>query len=490
MTKVDYFLISDDVLHSNIGLKVVPEGRCSLKDYEKWVVISDLEQSKPLHTKLKDLKTHLKLWYAQTKEIEANRKNYILATLRDLDKKIDDDHATNVDRTTRINRMQELEDLENLESMDLAAVWDCGRQKTPGLDGYSFMFIKKLWDLLKHDIQSFVVYYRPISLIGIHYKIVAKILANRLSKVIDSIISPEQYAFIKGRQILDDPLILSETIDWYKKLLDKLGFGIKWRNWIKAGLTSAGTSILINAILTSEYSLKRGLRQGDPLSPFLFIIVMEGLYMDLNDDLAANMLHGIKVGSLDLVMSDSEHFTVSYTSISSDSDPSAWGILLMDADEVPEIDPYEEVSQQGQVAPPSPAYAPDTIELEDHVPMYAPDPEEDLEEDPDEDPVDYAADADNDEEEEEGEEHLAPADSTAVASPGVDPIPSAEEIELFETDEYVATPPPPPAYPTTLRMSVRSQAPIPFPSEAEVARLLTLPTPPPSPLTPLSSPLP
>ncbi|GKA43563.1 hypothetical protein Tco_0736287, partial [Tanacetum coccineum] len=179
-----------------------------------------------------------------------------------------------------------------------------------------------------------------------------------------------------------------------------------------------------------------------------------------------------------LVMSDSEHFTVSYTSISSDSDPSAWGILLMDADEVPEIDPYEEVSQQGQVAPPSPAYAPDTIELEDHVPMYAPDPEEDLEEDPDEDPVDYAADADNDEEEEEesskdeeeeeGEEHLAPADSTAVASPGVDPIPSAEEIELFETDEYVATPPTPPAYPTTLRMYVRSQAPIPFPSKAEI----------------------
>ncbi|GJU31729.1 putative RNA-directed DNA polymerase, eukaryota, reverse transcriptase zinc-binding domain protein [Tanacetum coccineum] len=164
-----------------------------------------------------------------------------------------------------------------------AAVWDSGSQKAPGPDGYSFMFIKKFWDLLKHDIQSFVVrffstgtfpqgsdsafitlipkvsnplfikYYRPISLIGIYYKIVAKILANRLSKFIDSIISPEQYAFITGRQILDGPLIHSETIDWYKKrkmkmmlfkvdfekafdtvswryldyVLDKLGFGIK-----------------------------------------------------------------------------------------------------------------------------------------------------------------------------------------------------------------------------------------------------------------------
>ncbi|GJU31728.1 hypothetical protein Tco_1175317 [Tanacetum coccineum] len=86
---------------------------------EKWAAISNLKQSKPLHTKLKDLKSHFKLWYPHTKEVEANRKNYILATLRDFDKKIDDGHATDVDRTTRISRMQELEDLENLESMDL-----------------------------------------------------------------------------------------------------------------------------------------------------------------------------------------------------------------------------------------------------------------------------------------------------------------------------------------------------------------------------------
>ncbi|GKF60538.1 hypothetical protein Tco_0177324, partial [Tanacetum coccineum] len=75
-----------------------------------------------------------------------------------------------------------------------------------------------------------------------------------------------------------------------------------------------------------------------------------------------------------LVMSDSEHSTVSYTSISSDSNPLAWGIPLMDADEVSEMDPYKEVAQQGQVAPPSPAYAPDPIELEDHVPVYVSEP--------------------------------------------------------------------------------------------------------------------
>ncbi|GKF45643.1 hypothetical protein Tco_0135445, partial [Tanacetum coccineum] len=53
-----------------------------------------------------------------------------------------------------------------------------------------------------------------------------------------------------------------------------------------------------------------------------------------------------------------------------------------------------------------------------------------------------------------------------------------------------AATPPPHAYRTTARMSIRAQAPISFPSEAEVARLLAIPTPPPSPLTPLSSPLP
>ncbi|GKA37936.1 putative RNA-directed DNA polymerase, eukaryota, reverse transcriptase zinc-binding domain protein [Tanacetum coccineum] len=245
-----------------------------------------------------------------------------------------------------------LDSMVSLEEIR-AAISDCGSQKVSGQDDFLFMFVKKFWDLLKHDIQTFVVNffisctfpqgsnsafitlipkvsnplyikdYRPISLIGVHYKIVSKILANRLSKVIDSIISHEQSAFISGRQILDGPLILSEVIDWYKKrkkkmmlfkvdfekafdsvswrfldhVLEKLGFGVKWHGWIKAGLVSAQTSILLNGSPTSEFSLKRGLRQGDPLSPFLFIIVMEGLHIALRDGLAANMFRGVKVGS-------------------------------------------------------------------------------------------------------------------------------------------------------------------------------------------------
>ncbi|GJS58578.1 hypothetical protein Tco_0653362 [Tanacetum coccineum] len=98
--------------------------------------------------------------------------------------------------------------------------------------------------------------------------------------------------------------------------------------------------------------------------------------------------------------------------------------------------------------------------------------------------------SEEDEDVEEEEEHLPPANSTAAASPVVDLVPSAAKTEPFETDESAATPPPPPAYRTTTRMSIRAQTPIPFPSEAKVDRLLAIPTPPPSPLTSLSSPLP
>ncbi|GKD35050.1 hypothetical protein Tco_1250559 [Tanacetum coccineum] len=124
------------------------------------------------------------------------------------------------------------------------------------------------------------------------------------------------------------------------------------------------------------------------------------------------------------------------------------------------------------------------------------------------DPFDYPADegddgddddesSDDDEDDdvnikgdEEEDEHPAPANSIAVALPAVDHAPSAEETEAFETDESAATPPPHPAYRVTARISIRDEPPTPIWSDTEVARLVAIPTPPPSPLSPWSSPLP
>ncbi|GKF45579.1 hypothetical protein Tco_0135381, partial [Tanacetum coccineum] len=211
--------------------------------------------------------------------------------------------------------------------------------------------------------------------------------------------------------------------------------------------------------------------------------------------------------------SDNASSAVTYTSISSDSNGLSWSIPLVNAGELSEIDPYEEVAQQGQVHPLSPAYVPDPIKLDEHVPVYVPEPEhlkyhvptdddiqvedqpypddasptaespghiadsksmeedsidypdkpedenEDPEKDPEEDHIDDPADRedgddepsndDNDDddtddedkeptEDEEDEEHLAPADPSAV--PVVDHVPSAGDIEAFETDESAPTP--------------------------------------------------
>nr|GEW08398.1 RNA-directed DNA polymerase, eukaryota, reverse transcriptase zinc-binding domain protein [Tanacetum cinerariifolium] len=166
--------------------------------------------------------------------------------------------------------------------------------------------------------------FRPISLIGAQYKIIAKVLANCLARVIDSVISQEQSAFIQNRQILDGLLMSSEVIQWCKRKKNKLlvfkidfekafdsiswdflfqvmrfmGFNEKWMNWISGYLSSTTSSILINRSPTREFNISRGLRQGDPLSPILFIIAMEGLHVAIEDDIAAGLYRGLKVNTL------------------------------------------------------------------------------------------------------------------------------------------------------------------------------------------------
>ncbi|GKA19420.1 RNA-directed DNA polymerase, eukaryota, reverse transcriptase zinc-binding domain protein [Tanacetum coccineum] len=96
-----------------------------------------------------------------------------------------------------------------------------------------------------------------------------------------------------------------DSVSWrfLDHVMERLGFSSTWRKWIMAGLKSSRASILVNGSPTSEFSLKRGLRQGDPLSPFLFIIVMEGLHIALKDGLTANLFQGVKIGSSEIRLS-------------------------------------------------------------------------------------------------------------------------------------------------------------------------------------------
>ncbi|GJV01915.1 RNA-directed DNA polymerase, eukaryota, reverse transcriptase zinc-binding domain protein, partial [Tanacetum coccineum] len=306
----------------------------------------------PFHEKLKVIKQHFKNWTRQVKNVEIDRKQEIISKISDIEAKIDSNTVSEVKKEDRMKLLKERDDLQQLEDMDVTLnmafhtfykdkfdVSDSLTELPPvvpfaTLSQEDSMELEKLvtleeiraasyWELLKEDmgndvrcvLESFVMPrgvnssfitlipkisnpihikdIRPISLIGMQYKIIAKILANRLSKVIDKVVSKEQSAFIAGRQIIDGPIVLSELMirgsEKEMKKVDPWVWGRKWRRWIQVCLHSARSSVLVNGSPTSEFSIKRGLRQGDLLSPFLFIIVMEGLHITMKNAVLEDM---------------------------------------------------------------------------------------------------------------------------------------------------------------------------------------------------------
>ncbi|MFS7909556.1 putative RNA-directed DNA polymerase [Helianthus anomalus] len=161
--------------------------------------------------------------------------------------------------------------------------------------------------------------YRPINLIGCISKIVSKILAKRMKCVIGSVVSDTQTAYIEGRSILDGPLMVNEIVSWtksskrkamlfkvdFEKAFDSINWGFLdsvmsqmafptlWRKWVMGILSSARMSVLVNGSPTLEFNIQRGVRQGDPLSPLLFIIAMEALHITMESAKEMGIFKGV-----------------------------------------------------------------------------------------------------------------------------------------------------------------------------------------------------
>jgi hypothetical protein len=206
-----------------------------------------------------------------------------------------------------------------------------GDLKAPGLDGYGAKFFKATWSIIKKDVIAAVMEffryetmyyainstlvtlipkhsaaktikeYRPISCCTTIFKIISKILTTRLSKVLSSVINISQAAFVPGQHIHDHILLAYElirgysrrggtpkcmmqldlqkaydTVDWHAlhQILREIGLPGQFIRWVMLGVSTVSYKFNIQGRHTNFMKAQRGLRQGDPISPLLFVIVM------------------------------------------------------------------------------------------------------------------------------------------------------------------------------------------------------------------------
>ncbi|KAL4346365.1 hypothetical protein GQ457_17G012800 [Hibiscus cannabinus] len=221
--------------------------------------------------------------------------------------------------------------------------------RAPSPDGFNLDFFKKFWPAVKHNVMDFfenfhegtlvdvsinhsfislipkvstpekVDDFRPISLVGSLYKILTRVLSRRLAGCLGEVISEHQFSFTAGKQLADCALIENEVIDFLSRnnreailfkaydtvdwnfldlVLQRMGFGTKWRWWVNMCISSASISVLINGVPSSRFNIKRGLRQGCPLSPLLFNLIGEALSVLICSAVNKGILKGVSIGDI------------------------------------------------------------------------------------------------------------------------------------------------------------------------------------------------
>lgn len=220
------------------------------------------------------------------------------------------------------------------ESELRGVIYAMPKNKSPGLDGFPVEFYQTFWSEIKELFwesweytdktgqfspgQSqgvvtlipkpkkdplFITNYRPITLLNVDYKIISKVINNRIKANFDQLVNKDQNGFIKGRFIGDNLRLLFDiidladatqspgavlsldiykafdTIEWHfiYNVMKTIGFGDKMLHWLKCCYNNPTSKITNNNFLSRSFKVGRGVRQGDPLSPTLFVLCMECL---------------------------------------------------------------------------------------------------------------------------------------------------------------------------------------------------------------------
>ncbi|XP_058774257.1 uncharacterized protein LOC131648523 [Vicia villosa] len=223
------------------------------------------------------------------------------------------------------------------------AIWSCDGNKSAGPDA----LIPKI-----NNTQN-LGEYLPICLVGSIYRIISKILAARLKEVIGTLVSNNQTAFVSGRNMMDSVLLVNELIDWSRRkkrscillnvdiekaydsvswkylrdMMMRMGFGDMWMRWMDTCIFMSHMSVLVNGSATKEFKVHKGLRQGDPLSPFLFVLAMKGLKALVRKSIEMGDLKPFNYGEEDYV--DILQFADDTIILGEDSCDNLWNMKVL-----------------------------------------------------------------------------------------------------------------------------------------------------------------